>query len=109
MRDLVVAMGALEAQLQECCQVSLNEAMVLCCISADRLTASKISENIGLTASNTSKVLRSAEDKELIVRSLGETDRRQMSFSLTDKGAARLQQLKAVDLDIPEFLRPLFA
>ena len=84
MRELFKALSELEANLIEQHGVSLNEAMALCCIGGDRLTASAISEHTGLSASHTSKVIRSIEDKELIVRSLGDKDKRQMYFTLSD-------------------------
>ena len=63
MRELVLAMTELESQLQQLYGVSLNEAMLLCCIGEETLTASVISEHTGLAPSNTSKVLRSIEKK----------------------------------------------
>lgn len=108
MRELIRAMAQLEDALLERYQVSPNEAMALCCIAADTLTAKTISDNIGLTASNTSKVLRALEDKRLIERKLGEVDRRQMYFSLTPEGISRLAMLKTEEIPIPTFIRPLF-
>ena len=72
MRELFKALSELETRLMEQYGVSLNEAMALCCIGGDTLTASVISENTGLSASHTSKVIRSIEEKELIVRNLGD-------------------------------------
>ena len=80
----------------------------LCCIGGDTLTASVISENTGLSASHTSKVIRSIEEKELIVRNLGDKDKRQMHFTLSDKGHECLEALKANEIEIPELLKPLF-
>ncbi len=108
MRELIRAMADLEAQLQKRYGVSPNEAMALCCISEDRLTASKISDNVGLTPSNMSKVLRSLEKKGLVLRSMGDSDRRQMYFALSDDGLQLLRTIKTEDIEIPEFVRPLF-
>lgn len=108
MRELVLAMAELESQLQQLYRVSLNEAMLLCCIGQETLTASVISEQTGLAPSNTSKVLRSIEKKGLINRSLGEIDKRQMCFSLSDKGMETLMRIKNEEISIPEFLAPLF-
>ncbi len=108
MRELVLAMAELESQLQQLYGVSLNEAMLLCCIGEETLTASVISEHTGLAPSNTSKVLRSIEKKGLINRSLGEEDKRQMRFSLSDKGMETLMRIKREEIKIPEFLAPLF-
>ena len=108
MRELFKALSELETRLMEQYGVSLNEAMALCCIGGDTLTASVISENTGLSASHTSKVIRSIEEKELIVRNLGDKDKRQMHFTLSDKGHECLEALKANEIEIPELLKPLF-
>lgn len=42
--------------------------------------------NTGLSASHTSKVIRSIEEKELIVRNLGDKDKRQMHLLYPIKG-----------------------
>lgn len=108
MRELFRALSELEARLTELYGVSLNEAMALCCIGDDTLTASVISEHTGLSASHTSKVIRSVEEKELVVRSLGDKDKRQMYFTLTDKGRDCLAALKENGIDVPDLLKPLF-
>lgn len=108
MCELVKSVADLEAQLQANCGLSLNEAMVLCCIADDNITATRISENVGLAPSNTSKVLRSVENKGLIVRALGVSDRRQMSFSLSESGLELLRKLKVQEWSVPDFIRPLF-
>ena len=99
MRELFKALSELETRLMEQYGVSLNEAMALCCIGGDTLTASVISENTGLSASHTSKVIRSIEEKELIVRNLGDKDKRQMHFTLSDKGHECLEALKANEIE----------
>lgn len=108
MRELSLAMSNLEYQLQHLYSVSFNEAMTLCCISTDKLTASDISKQTGLAPSNTSKVLRAMEQRSLITRSLGKTDKRQMYFALSEKGMETLILIKEKGITIPEFLRPLF-
>ena len=116
MRELFKALSELETRLMEQYGVSLNEAMALCCIGGDTLTASVISENTGLSASHTSKVIRSIEEKELIVRNLGDKDKRQMhfTFSLTKSGTKIYLNIykqflkKANEIEIPELLKPLF-
>ena len=109
MRELFKALSELEANLIEQHGVSLNEAMALCCIGGDRLTASAISEHTGLSASHTSKVIRSIEDKELIVRSLGDKDKRQMYFVLSEKGRNCLEDIKRKGVRVPDLLVPLFS
>lgn len=109
MKELFRALSELELRLVEQYGVSLNEAMVLCCISVDTLTASVIAENTGLSASHTSKVIRSIEEKELITRNLGDKDKRQMHFTLTNKGIECLKSMKEKEIEIPELLQSLFS
>ncbi|MCM1317523.1 MAG: winged helix DNA-binding protein [Bacteroides sp.] len=108
MRELIKSMAELEAQLLSRYGVTPNEAMTLCCLGSDTLTASCISKNVGLSPSNTSKVLSSIEKKGLAIRSMGDIDRRQMRFTLTSKGQELLHDMKNEEIDIPEFIRPLF-
>lgn len=108
MRDLLQALAALEAQLMDTHGVSLNEAMVLCSIGSETVTASTIVERTGLAASHTSKIIRAVEQRELIVRQLGEKDKRQMYFTLTASGLACLQGIRRDGVEIPDYLRPLF-
>ena len=50
-----------------------------------KLTSSEIAEALGLSTSNTSKVIRSVEGKKLITRLIGKEDKRQMRFLLRQK------------------------
>lgn len=108
MRDIYKALNEFESSLEQVHGVSLNEAMVLCCINDQTLTASAISEQTGIKASHLSKVIRSIEEKEMIGRALGEKDKRQMYFSLTDSGKKCLSDMKCNTIEIPEILKPLF-
>ena len=108
MRELFEALSVLEAGLLEHHGVSLNEAMVLCSIGRETVTASVVVERTGLSASHASKVLRSAEKKELLVRELGEKDKRQMHFTLTQRGLDCLEGIKEKGIEVPKKLMPLF-
>ena len=108
MRDLCRALAELEKELTDRCGVSLNEAMTLCCVGGDTLTAGEISELTGFSASHASKVIRSLETKGLLVRRFGEDDRRRMRFTLSEAGAVRLRSLKETSLAVPDRLKPLF-
>ncbi|MGL5272752.1 MAG: winged helix DNA-binding protein [Phocaeicola sp.] len=109
-RDIQRSIMLFEQQFIECYGICLNEGMALCSICQSekkRLTASEVSELLGLTLSNTSKVLASIEKKLLIKRSLGKTDKRQMFFSLTPKGTELLSSIKCNGLTVPETLDAL--
>ncbi len=108
MRDLMKTLSELENHLEESYGVTLNEAMVLCSIGNETVTASSITSCTGLTPSHTSKVIRSAEDKGLIERELGKLDKRQMYFKLTSAGKSCLENIKEHGIDIPEWIAALF-
>ena len=108
MRELFEALSSLESGLMAAYGISLNEAMVLCSIGKETITASTVVERTGMTASHASKVIRSAENKGLLQRELGAQDKRQMHFTLTDAGYACLVRIKENGVEIPDLLAPLF-
>lgn len=108
MRELLKALSELEQQLIDNYGISLNESMVLCSIGQETVTASIIIERTGLTPSHTSKVISQIEKKEMITRSLGTKDKRQMYFTLTKKGQLCLENIKNQGIEVPESLQPLF-
>ena len=108
MRDVFKAMARFEDAFEKVYQVSLNEAMILCALqeaSPNNMTATSLSKRTELTPSHASKIL---EEKELIVRTLGEEDRRLMQFHLSQSGKKLVRQLALEKVEIPELLKPLF-
>lgn len=68
-RDIYRAIAEFEVKFMQEFDLSLNEGMLLCTLlNTPKLTSSEIAEALGLSASNTSKVIRSVEDKKLITR-----------------------------------------
>ncbi len=108
MRDLVVALHQLEAQLLEQCALGLNEAMALCAIAGEVVASTDLATRLGLRTAHTSKILGLLERKGLIERSIGQTDKRKMLFALSPQGQEALVRLRELDLTIPDVLRPLF-
>ena len=108
MRELFRALSELENSLVDVHGISLNEAMVLCSIGDETIAASAIVKRTGMKASHTSKVIRLVEDKGFIRRELGTEDKRQMYFTLSDKGKICLNQLKENEIEVPKMLKPLF-
>lgn len=45
----------------------------------------------------------------MVTRYLGRQDKRQMYFTLTEKGKNCLEEIKKQGVDIPELLQPLFS
>ena len=63
MRELFQALSLLESRLLESHGISLNEAVVLCSVGTETVTASTIVSRTGMTPSHASKVIRMAEEK----------------------------------------------
>ena len=106
MRDLYRSLALLETRLSETYGLSLNEAMVLCSSGEETVMAGVVVERTGLTASHASKMIRSVEEKGLLVRTLGEKDKRQMYFALTDKAKEKLEDIRKHGIEIPDLLLP---
>lgn len=108
MRELFTALSDLESGLMEAYGLSLNEAMVLCSIGNETVSAGKVIERTGLSASHASKVLGAVEKKGFLTRGLGEQDKRQMYFTLTDEAKDVLNRIKTNGVEVPDVLLPLF-
>ena len=110
MRDVFKAMGNFETAFEKMYQITLNEAMILCALkeASEKVTATNLSKQTELSPSHTSKMLRILEEKGLIVRELGNEDRRQMYFHLSSTGKQRVSELEVDKVEMPELLKPLF-
>lgn len=104
-RNLYRTIAEFEVKFTKQHGLCLNEGMLLCTLlQTGKLASGEIAEQLGLTHSNTSKVIRSVEDKGYIQRILGENDKRQMYFILTEEGKKVIYQIKTSKMDIPEKL-----
>lgn len=107
-RDIYRSIADYEQRFEKAYNLCLNEGMLLCSLSGGkRLSSGEIAELLGLTTSNTSKVIKSAEDKGFVKRMLGDKDKRQMYFSLTPKGEEQLLLIDCSSVGIPDFLKQL--
>jgi putative transcriptional regulator len=105
LRSIYRAITALEQEMQKLHGININEGMLLCLLSENKsLTSGEIAEALGLTCSNTSKIICAVEKKELISRIMGKTDKREMYFSLSAAGKKRLKEMKECDWELPEIL-----
>ena len=104
-RDIYRAITELENEMESAYGLNLNEAMLLCSLSDKlSLTAGEVSECLNLTQSNTSKVIRSLEKKQLLKRTLDNNDKRVMHFELTKAGKEKLASIDCRQIDIPPLL-----
>lgn len=107
-RDVYRAIAEFETQFMQQYNLSLNEGMLLCTLlNTPRLTSGEIAEALGLTCSNTSKLIRSVEEKKLIARIIGKVDKRQMNFSLTAEGKEQITAIKSTTHEMPELLQQI--
>lgn len=104
-RDLQHAIAEFESTFIQRFGLTLNEGMLLCTLlEHPRLTAGDLAGYLGLTPSNTSKVIRPIEKKKLITRLVGKEDKRKMFFTLTKEGKQRIQEIKEATYELPEML-----
>lgn len=108
LRDINRAIAELEHQFSQRFELNINEAMLLCTLKEKgELSSGAVAEALGLTASNASKVIVSAEKKNLISRNLCKEDKRQMFFSLTAFGREKMETLRNEQIDLPEILKAI--
>ena len=108
LRDVYRAITTFEAEIERIFDLNINEVMLLCTLNErDRLTSSEIAEALWLSNSNASKVITSIEKQRLIKRIVDKADKRQMHFSLTQKGKTRLDEIKCRDIALPQLLRSI--
>ncbi len=104
-REISRAIAEFEQRFEQKYHLSMNEGVLLCCLARQgELSSGEIAEVLRLTCSNTSKVIRSVENKGFVTRKLGEDDKRQMYFSLTPQGRAELDRLQPCNIALPELL-----
>lgn len=103
-RDIYRSISEFESRFQQQYNLCLNEGMLLCSLKSKVCSSGELAELLGLTNSNTSKVIKSVESKGLIERVLGDKDKRQMYFSLTENGRKRLEAISCNKLALPEIL-----
>lgn len=104
-RDIYRAIYVFESSFQQLYDLSLNEGMLLCSLNTQKHSSNELANMLGLSNSNTSKVIKSVEKKGLIKRIVGKEDKRQMYFALSDLGKKKLESIKCAELDIPETLK----
>lgn len=106
-RDMYRAIYDFESNFQQLYDLSLNEGMLLCSLNTQKYSSNELANMLGLSNSNTSKVIKSVEKKGLIRRIVGKEDKRQMYFALSDLGKKKLESIKCAEFDIPETLKPV--
>lgn len=107
-RDLYRSISEFEHNFENAHGLCLNEGMLLCTINnspENMLSSGFLADSLGLTCSNTSKLIKSIEEQGYISRVLGKEDKRQMYFKLTKKGKDKIEQIHCHEIDIPQLLQ----
>ena len=88
--------------------ITINEAMLLCCLKNGEVkTAGELCEYIGLSGPRVSKIITTVENKGYIRRGISSYDRRQMLFSLTEEGVAKIRQMQTAPVGLEELFAQL--
>ena len=107
-RSIYRMIGAFEQSLQKQFGLNINEAMLLCVVNESKyISCGEIAEEMGLTNSNTSKVISSLEKKKLICRHYCKEDLRCMKFSISDKGKELLSNITCDSVQLPNEIKHL--
>lgn len=94
-KDIYKALYVFEKEFSETFQMTINEAMLLCCMKDGKArSANEITEFIGLSNPRVSKIITSVEGKGWLVREMGIDDKRKMIFSLSDEGRKIVKMMK---------------
>lgn len=105
LKDIYRLLYQFEKDFQEQNKISINDAMVLCCLkSGKEKSAGDICEFVGLSNSRVSKVLCTVEQMGYIQRRLGSRDKRQMIFSLTETGKEKVKLMSGQTLHLKDFI-----
>ena len=106
-RELYQAIIDFELNFQQTYDMTFNEGVVLCALKKKPLSSGELAKELKLSASNTSKVIKSVEDKGFIERYMGQKDRRKMYFILTETGKIKINSLKCDPSQMPSKLRDI--
>lgn len=106
-RDIYRLIRGYEEYFQQNYDLCLNEGMLLCSLKSNKLSSTELAEALGLTTSNTSKIIRSVENKKFVKRMLGKEDKRQMYFVLTKEGEEKLNCIKGEENKMNDFMNKI--
>lgn len=107
-KDIYRAINSFEEEFLKNFDLCINEALVLCSLRNKELSSSEIAEHAGLNFSHASKTIKSIEEKGLIMRNIGHSDKRYMNFELTPAGEDIIVKIDNNPIEIPSLLQPIF-
>ncbi|MEN9918427.1 MAG: hypothetical protein RL662_863 [Bacteroidota bacterium] len=106
LKDIYKALYTFEKEFSEKNGITINEGLVLCCLKdGESKSANELCEFIGLSNSRVSRIINTIEKKELIARNIGNKDKRQMFFALTDAGKHKIQEMLSSEINFSELAK----
>lgn len=107
MKEVMHAVYSFENHLIKEHGLLLNAALTLCALEGSKSKrSSDLAEELGVTYSLMSRTVVLLEKRLLIDRSIGKTDKREMRFTLTEKGKKLLKEIRE-GYDLSKFLSTL--
>lgn len=103
-RRLQTSLRIFEEELKQQTGLSFNDALLLCAVNKGVTEPGPLARELELSPSRLTRVLDSLEARALIVRSLSDVDRRSLTVSLTDSGAAMVKEYSCSEITLPEEL-----
>lgn len=108
LKDVYKVLHLFEKEFAEKNGITINEGMILCCLKdGSSKAANELCDFVGLSNSRVSRIIHSAEKKELIQRRMGIADKRQMIFTLTETGKLKVQEMLAKEMDLSSLVRQI--
>lgn len=107
-KDIYKELYAYEKQFAENTGITINEGALLCCMKDGKpKSANELSDFIGLSGSRVSRIIHAMESKGYLLREIGSVDKRQMIFTLTNEGQAKIEEMKDYQIDVADLLARL--
>ncbi|MFP4362965.1 MAG: MarR family winged helix-turn-helix transcriptional regulator [Spirochaetia bacterium] len=103
-KEILSAIYSMENSIKKNYNLTINEAICLCCLDEGSNSPGNIAQEMGISLSRMSRVLSSLENKGFITRAISSEDRRKMFFSLNKKGKSKLDSLQNSDIEFPDDL-----
>lgn len=100
LKDIYKALYNFEKEFADKNGITINEGMILCCLKDGKSrTANELCEFVGLSNSRVSRIINTVEEKGYITREMGETDKRQMIFALSESGKIKAKEMLKQEMD----------
>lgn len=106
-REIYQAIAEFESNFQKTYNICFNEGMTLCSLKEKPMSSGELATMLGLSNSNTSKVLKSVEEKGFVERIIGENDHRKMYFTLSEAGRDKISSINCEEDKMPFKLKEL--